>query len=126
MARADKKFKAIRDVKLLLSHNSTIQSFVENKIYALVAPQDTEGDFITLRRDGYRRQDTKMGVALQSSIFYVFAISDSYNRSLDIADAIYDALEGDHHHLDLRIRMEDYTEEYIDQKFVQILKFNLE
>ena len=126
MARADKKFKAIRDVKLLLSHNSTIQSFVENKIYALVAPQDTEGDFITLRRDGYRRQDTKMGVALQSSIFYVFAISDSYNRSLDIADAIYDALEGDHHHLDLRIRMEDYAEEYIDQKFVQILKFNLE
>lgn len=126
MARADKKFKAIRDVKLLLSHSSTIQSFVENKIYALVAPQDTEGDFITLRRDGYRRQDTKMGVALQSSIFYVFAISDSYNRSLDIADAIYDALEGDHHHLDLRIRMEDYAEEYIDQKFVQILKFNLE
>lgn len=126
MARADKKFKAIRDVKLLLSHSSTIQSFVENKIYALVAPQDTEGDFITLRRDGYRRQDTKMGVALQSSIFYVFAISDSYNRSLDIADAIYDALEGDHRHLDLRIRMEDYAEEYIDQKFVQILKFNLE
>lgn len=126
MARADKKFKAIRDVKLLLSHSSTIQSFVENKIYALVAPQDTEGDFITLRRDGYRRQDTKMGVSLQSSIFYVFAISDSYNRSLDIADAIYDALEGDHHHLDLRIRMEDYAEEYIDQKFVQILKFNLE
>lgn len=126
MARADKKFKAIQDVKLLLSHSSTIQSFVENKIYALVAPLSTEGDFITIRRDGYRRQDTKMGVSLQVSVFYVFAISDDYDRSLDIADAIYDALEGEHPNLDLRIRMEDYAEEYIDQKFVQILKFNLE
>lgn len=126
MARADKKFKAIQDVKLLLSHSSTIQSFVENKIYALVAPLSTEGDFITIRRDGYRRQDTKMGVSLQVSVFYVFAISDDYDRSLDIADAIYDALEGEHPNFDLRIRMEDYAEEYIDQKFVQILKFNLE
>ena len=88
MARADKKFKAIRGILSLLSTDSTIRSYVEDKIYALIAPQDVEGDFIIIRRDGYRRQDTKMGVSLQASVFYVFVISDDYDRSLDIADKV--------------------------------------
>lgn len=126
MGRADKKFKAVRNISKLLSHDPTIQSYVGDKIYALIAPQDVEGDFIALRRDGYRRQDTKMGVSLQKSIFYVFAISDDYDRGLDIADAIYDVLEGDHRECDLRIHLEDYTEEYVDKKYIQVLRFNLE
>lgn len=125
MGRADKKFKAIKDIFSLLSNDPTIQTFVGDKIYPLVAPQDVEGDFIALRRDGYRRQDTKMGVAIQQSVFYVFVISEDYDRSLDIADVVYDVLEGDHPR-DLRIRMDDYTEEYVDQKFIQVLRFNLE
>lgn len=126
MARADKKFKAIRGILSLLSTDSTIRSYVEDKIYALIAPQDVEGDFLIIRRDGYRRQDTKMGVSLQASVFYVFVISDDYDRSLDIADKVYDVLDGHHQQHDFRIRMEDYAEEYIDQKFLQSLKFILE
>lgn len=125
MGRADKKFKAIKEIFSLLSNDPTIQTFVGDKIYPLVAPQDVEGDFIALRRDGYRRQDTKMGVAIQQSVFYVFVISEDYDRSLDIADVVYDVLEGDYPR-DLRIRMDDYTEEYVDQKFIQVLRFNLE
>lgn len=125
MGRADKKFKAIKEIFSLLSNDPTIQTFVGDKIYPLVAPQDVEGDFIALRRDGYRRQDTKMGVAIQQSVFYVFVISEDYDRSLDIADVVYDVLEGDHPR-DLRIRMDDYTEEYVDQKFIQVLRFYLE
>ena len=125
MGRADKKFKAIKEIFSLLSNDPTIQTFVGDKIYPLVAPQNVEGDFIALRRDGYRRQDTKMGVAIQQSVFYVFVISEDYDRSLDIADVVYDVLDGDHPH-DIRIKMDDYTEEYVDQKFIQVLRFNLE
>lgn len=125
MGRADKKFKAIKEIFSLLSNDPTIQTFVGDKIYPLVAPQNVEGDFIALRRDGYRRQDTKMGVAIQQSVFYVFVISEDYDRSLDIADVVYDVLEGDHPR-DIRIKMDDYTEEYVDQKFIQVLRFNLE
>lgn len=126
MGRADKKFKAIKSVVSLLSEDSTIKSFVGSKIYSLIAPQDVEGDFIVLRRDGYARQDTKMGVSLQQSIFYVIAVSEDYDRSLDLAEAAYDSLEGDHSQVGLRIRIEDYAEEYVDQKFIQVLRFNVE
>lgn len=126
MGRADKKFKAIKSVVSLLSEDSTIKSLVGSKIYSLIAPQDVEGDFIVLRRDGYARQDTKMGVSLQQSIFYVIAVSEDYDRSLDLAEAAYDSLEGDHSQVGLRIRIEDYAEEYVDQKFIQVLRFNVE
>ena len=125
MGRADKKFLAIKDIFSLLSNNPTIQSLVGDKIYPLVAPQGTSGDCIAVQRDGYRREGTKMGIALQASVFFTTAVSEDYDRSLAIAEAIYDALEGDHPEYESRIRMEDYGEEYIDSKFLQVLKFNL-
>ncbi len=126
MGRADKKFKAIKDIVSLLSEDSTIIRYVESKIFSLIAPQDVEGDFIVLRRDGYARQDTKMGFSLQRSVFYVVVVSEDYDRSLDIAEAAFDVLEGYHPQYDLRINMEDYAEEYGDQKFIQVLQFNME
>lgn len=126
MGRADKKFLAIKDIFSLLSNDPTVQSHVGNKIYPLVAPQGTSGDFIAVQRDGYRREDTKMAIALQASVFFTTVVSEDYDRSLVIADAVYDALEGDHSQYGLRIRMEDYGEEYVDSKYLQVLKFNLE
>lgn len=126
MGRADKKFLAIKTIFSLLSNDPTVSSFVGNRIYPLVAPQGSTGDFIAVQRDGYRRDDTKMGIALQASVFYTTAVSEDYDRSLNIADAIYDALEGDHSQHNLRIRLEDYGEEYVDSKYLQVLKFNLE
>lgn len=126
MGRADKKFLAIKTIFSLLSNDPTVSSFVGDRIYPLVAPQGSTGDFIAVQRGGYRRDDTKMGIALQASVFYTTAVSEDYDRSLDIADAIYDALEGDHSQHNLRIKLEDYGEEYVDSKYLQVLKFNLE
>ena len=126
MASSDKKFKAIKHVFSLLSNSPTIQSFVGSKIYPLVAPLETKGDFIAIRREGYRREDTKMGVSVQRSIFSVVAVSRDWEVGLNIADAIYDVLEGDHAEYGLRIRMDNYAEDYVDQKFIQVLQFYLE
>lgn len=126
MARNDKKFLAIQDVVAILSNSPEIQALVGDKIFPLVAPVDTHGDFIAYQRDGYKREDSKMGVAVQRSIFLITVVSDTHERSLVIADAVYDALEGDHSEYNMRIRMENYGEDYIDRKFIQVLQFYLE
>ena len=126
MARNDKKFLAIQNVVAILSNSPEIQTLVGDKIFPLVAPVDTHGDFIAYQRDGYKREDSKMGVAVQRSIFLITVVSDTHERSLTIADAVYDALEGDHSEYDMRIRMENYGEDYIDRKFIQVLQFYLE
>jgi hypothetical protein len=126
MARNDKKFLAIQNVVAILSNSPEIQALVGDKIFPLVAPVDTHGDFIAYQRDGYKREDSKMGVAVQRSIFLITVVSDTHERSLVIADAVYDALEGDHSEYNMRIRMENYGEDYIDRKFIQVLQFYLE
>lgn len=126
MARNDKKFLAIQNVVAILSNSPEIQALVGDKIFPLVAPVDTHGDFIAYQRDGYKREDSKMGVAVQRSIFLITVVSDTHERSLVIADAVYDALEGDHSEYDMRIRMENYGEDYIGRKFIQVLQFYLE
>lgn len=126
MAHNDKKFKAIKHVFSLLSSSPTLKELVGEKIYPLIAPHDTKGDFIALRREGYKREDTKMGVALQRSIFSVIIVSSDWERSLDIADEVYDLLDKDHPEFSLRIRMENYGEDYTDNKFIQVLQFYME
>lgn len=126
MGRSSSKFKAIIEVVSLLSDSATIQNLVGDKIYPLINPNDSDGDFIVFQRAGFHRQDTKMGVSLQKIDFFVTAVSANYNRSLDIAEAIFDALEGNHTDTDTRIRMIDCEEDFIDKKFLQVLKFSLE
>lgn len=128
---SDPKFKAITKVHAILSHDPTIQQMVGDKIFPLNAPEKVngvkvEGDLILYRRDGLRAQDNKMGQIYRTAIFYVVAISENYKRSLDLAEAIQKTLAKDHPAEGLRIRMEDYTEEYIDKKFFQLLQFSLE
>lgn len=126
MGRADSKLSAIKAIFSLLSQDTTIKSYVGTKIYPIIAPQGTEGDFIAIQRDGYRLEYTKMGVALQRSVFFVTAVSDDYNRGLSIAEAVRDVLVGDHSALAIRIKLEDYGEDYVDKKFIQVLKFSIE
>lgn len=120
-----KIFTAIIDVVSLLSASQTIQNLVGDKIYPLINTDETDGDFIAYQRAGYQRLDTNMATASKAT-FFMTAVSATYDRSLEIAEAVYNTLEGDHSQYDLRIKLVDYEEDYIDKKFVQILKFTLE
>lgn len=120
-----KIFTAIIDVVSLLSASQTIQNLVGDKIYPLINTDETDGDFIAYQRAGYQRLDTNMATASKAT-FFMTVVSATYDRSLEIAEAVYNTLEGDHSEYDLRIKLVDYEEDYIDKKFIQILKFTLE
>ena len=126
MASVDTKFLAIKDIFSLLSNDPIIQSYVGRKIFPIVARQSVSGDFIAIQRDGYRVSYTKMGMAMQRSIFFITVVSEDYDRSLEIAERVFQVLHGDHTNPDLRIRLEDYGEDFLDKKYVQVLKFNIE
>lgn len=126
MGRADKKFKIITEVVKLLRESEELAAMVGPKIFPIVAPEGTVGDFVSYQRDGPDIESSKMGTALQRSYFYINVVSDDYDRSLDIADTIYDTLEGDFVNPDMRIRLTDYTEDYVDKKFLQVLQFSIQ
>ena len=106
------KFKVTTEVRAILQDSLGIKTMVGDKIFPLVAPNGTEGDFIIYQRDGFKQEYTKMGVARQVPTIFVTAVSDNYTRSQELASLIYDALEGDFVDPVMKIRMEDSTEDY--------------
>lgn len=118
-------FKITTEVRTILLEKPEIVSLIEDKIFPVVAPEETEGDFITYQRDGYKQVYTKMGIADQVPYVNVAAVSSDYDRSQELASLIYDTLSGEFSNPDMYIQLEDSTEDFIDNKFIQVLQFSI-
>jgi len=118
-------FKITAEIRSLLLQNEEIKGFVGERVFPIMAPEDTVGDFIVYQRDELKQEYTKMGVATQVSVLYLTAVSESYVRSNSLASLIYDTLSGDFKGPDMRIQLEDSTEDFIDKKFIQVLQFSI-
>lgn len=126
MGPAENKFKSTTIMRSLLLEDSRITDIVEKKIYPLMAPKGTEGDFIIYKRDEYSKEYNKMSITSQKCRVFFNVISESYDRSQHIAFLIDDRLSGywEDHKLD--IKLVDSTEDYEDGKYIQILLFEIE
>lgn len=114
------------EVRSILIASEKIAEMIGEKIFPVVALDRTEGDFIIYQRDGYKEEYTKMGVARRIPMILVNAVSDDYDRSLDLASLIYDTLSGHFSNPDMTIKLEDSTEDYSDKKYFQILQFSID
>ena len=120
------KFKITTEVRAILLASREIDALVSEKVFPIVAPTGTVGDFILYQRDGYKQEYTQMGVSRQIPLVFLNAVSDNYDRSQEIASQIYEALQGDFTGPVMRIRLEDSTEDYDDGKYIQVLQFSIE
>lgn len=120
------KLAITTEVRSIILASEEIAQMIGDKVFPIVAPDGTKGDFIIYQRDGYKQEYTKMGVARQIPTVFVNAVSDDYDRSLQLASLIYEVLEGDFCKPDMRIHLEDSTEDYSDGKYFQVLQFSIE
>lgn len=122
---AESKFKVTTKVRQALLDNAEISAMVGSKIFPVVAPKDTNGDFIIYQRDEYSKDYTKMGIDQQTCKVYVNAISDDYDRSQELAYQINECLEGKHADLNMAVYLVDSTEDFEDNKYIQVLLFEI-
>ena len=124
---AESKFKITTKVRAALLADPTISEMVAGvRVFPVVAPKDTPGDFIIYQRDEYSKDYTKMGISGQRCRVYVNAISDDYDRSQQMAYLINEALEGKHIDNNMDIKLVDSTEDFEDSKYIQILLFDIQ
>lgn len=116
-------FGITKEIRSILLNSGDITSIIGDKVFPLIAPENTNGDYIVYQRDGYKQDYTKMGVASQSPIVFVTAVSEDYDRSNQLAGIIYETLSGDFKDPDISISLEDSTEDFIDKKYIQVLDF---
>ena len=117
--------KITTEVRAILLESEAIKSLIGENIFPIIAPEGTKGDFIVYQRDGYKQESTQMGVADQIPYVNVTIVSENYDRSQELASLIYDTLSGSFVNPDISIRLEDSTEDFIDNKYIQVLQFSI-
>ena len=126
--KAKSKFRIGTSIRKLLIENAAVKEFVGEQIFPLVAPQETKGDLIVYYRDEYSKDYTKMGVYNDNCKVYVVIVSEDYDRSQEIAEAVNEALECtffQNTDNQIQIRLSDSTEDYADNKYIQVLLFEI-
>lgn len=126
MGKADHKFKITTAIRSLLLDSPNVAALVGRSVFPILAEKGTEGDFITYQRDGYFIERSGMGIVRQMCKVFVSAVSADYERSVALAELIFETLEGSYTEPDMTIRLEDSTEEAVDGKYIQILLFSIE
>ena len=109
-------FKIATEIRAILLSSEDIKEAIGEKVFPIIAPENTVGDFIAYQRDSYKQDSTKFGIYQQVPIVNVVAISENYDRSQHLASLIYDTLSGDFADPDIHIELEDSTEDFIDNK----------
>lgn len=122
------KWRVGNDIRKMLLDDNDIVALIGNKIFPLVAPENTIGDFIVYERQKYSKEITKMGVISDSCNIGLYIISDNYDNGVRLAELVDNALIGKYKNEDgvvLEISLENSSESFQDLKYVQYLLLNI-
>lgn len=120
-----KHFKIGSKIKEILTNDSEVTNYINNKVFPIVANNGTDIPFVIYRRYNYEPQSNK-DYKGESAEFEVRVVANKYEESVKIADAVGDALN-DYKDNDVeQIRLITSNEDYLDEVFVQTLNFYIE
>ncbi len=124
------KFSVCTLIREKLLADEKIKELVDSRIYPIIAPEGTEGNYIVYVRDEYSIDRTKVGIAFHKCIVFISCVSSSYDESQKIADAVFQALDGkykintEQHNIN-SIELIDSTEDYNGDVYIQTLSFSI-
>ena len=124
MATVDPQFKVTRILRQRLIEDAELSALIADRVFPIVAPIDTEGDFIIYRRDTYKKERTQMGVSSQQVGVFITVISDNYDRSVDMIFLVHNILEGEYN--GLTVELEDAYEDFEIKEETSTGKFKQE
>lgn len=117
------KIKITDELRSLLLADEKINAAVGDNIYPIIAPVDTEGDFIAYAREKYTVTTNKMGISQQMCNVMVTIISDDYDRARDICSDVFNCLIGSHN--GYMYNLVDSVEDYVNDKYAEALLFEI-
>lgn len=121
------KWKIGNVIRYILVNDDDLKPLLGSKVYPLIAPENTQGDFILYRREQYQKSWAKQGVYEDSCQVAVTIVSDNYDKAIDIAEKVDKALVGRHIVDDSKIQIDlvDSTESFEDLKYIEVLLLSI-
>lgn len=101
---------------------------ITTNVFPVVAPENTKGDVIVYRRSSLERSQSHIGYYLDTVYYDIVIISDSYDRSAEIAEKVDDALSGnfaDEAGKRFVSNISGGYEDYQDGKYYNVITFKI-
>ena len=112
----------------ILSSDKSFKEVIGNRIYPLIADEGTSFPFVIYSRIGIDEQSTKDSTSEQIRVLVQVA-ANNYQQSIETAEIIRAAMEhksGTFNNLSIEdIILEDASEDWLDDTFIQNLNFNI-
>lgn len=124
------KFSVCTLIREKLLEDEKIKELVGTQIYPIIAPEGTTNNYIVYVRDEYSIDRTKTGIVFHNCIVFISCVSSSYDESQEIADAVFQCLDGKYrinteaHNINA-IELIDSTEDYNGDVYIQTLSFSI-
>ena len=117
-------------IRRFLVENEEVQGLIDvNKIFPLIANADTTFPFIVFQRSNLMPIYTKDILTENQITMVIIVVSNDYIQSLDLANAVRHALEGniyrDNDIVISAMKMESITEETLEDAYIQRMVFTL-
>lgn len=134
LEKPDSKFKVCTVLRNIMLADQTLNLLVGNRIFPIISIEKAgDGNFIVYQRESYSIQRTKQGIYEQNCTVYITCVASDYDESQEIAEAIYLALEGVRNLQDSetgvtinQVSLIDSTEDFVADKYIQVLKFQID
>lgn len=113
----------------ILSGDTLVKSYVNDKIFPIFAPDETLNPFIVYTRRNVDANYSKDGLAYDDTNITITIVSDNYTECITIANAVRLALElkeGDYNGIYIyQSLLSSSTEDYGIDGFITILEFTI-
>lgn len=115
----------LKSVYKLLVANKDLVAMVDNKMYPIIANENTTFPFITYQRDAIYTEYTKDGKYCDNINISINIAATTYNQSIEIAELVRTAIEGKRIDNINAIRLISMNEDYLEDIYIQNLQFNV-
>lgn len=120
------KFSSTISIRNILIANEELNLLVNNNIFPVEAPIDTNNNYIVYMRDEYSKDYVMQGIYNENCRILLSIFSNDYDESITITEIVNEILEGFHEDYNIEIRIIDSTEEKENDKYIQTLLLTVE
>lgn len=130
---SNRKWNTAQWVRNTLLGCEELQNLVKDKIFPVVAPKNTDGDYIIVYRSSYGRERDKHGDTHSRAYVTVLCFSDDYDSSLELVKIVDAVLDGGRNDevgkvigwIKTQATLDESDEGYSDGKFYQSVTFEI-
>lgn len=115
----------LKSIYKLLVANEDLVAIVKNRMFPLIANEDTVFPFIVYQRDSIYTEYTKDGKYCDNINISINIAATTYNQSIEIAELVRTAVEGKKIDDISSIRLISMNEDYLEDTYIQNLQFNV-